>query len=125
MSRWSETYKARALPHDAVDTVDTVPPGPRPPPYCVNTVNSVTPSPDVFAAIERAAIQAEAIPVRLLRKRPVSWARAEDEPADGDFCGCCAGSLWWSDTDPPRGWCCTTCHPPCDLQAGQFRVVAT
>ncbi len=75
--------------------------------------------------VERAAIQAETIPARRERKRPVSWARAKDYPAPGDFCGCCAGQLWWSDTDPPRGWCCCTCHPPAHLQAGQFRVVAT
>lgn len=80
-----------------------------------------------FAAdpVERAAIQAEAMPVRRLRKRMVSWEQADDEPQPGDFCGCCCGSLFWSDTDPPRGWCCTTCHPPVHLQAGQFRVVAT
>jgi len=75
--------------------------------------------------IERAAIQAEAMPVRRTRKRMMSWAQAEDIPKPGDYCGCCSGSLWWSDTDPPRGWCCTTCHPPCHLQAGQFRAVAT
>ena len=76
-------------------------------------------------SVERAAIQAEDQPVRRLRKRPISWARADDEPAPGDFCGCCSGSLWWSDTDPPHSWCCTTCHPPAHLQIGQFRVVAT
>jgi len=81
--------------------------------------------PFVTDPVERAAIQAEAQPVRRIRKRPVSWARADDEPAPGDYCGCCSGSLFWSDTDPPRGWCCTTCHPPCHLQVGQFRVLAT
>jgi hypothetical protein len=86
---------------------------------------SGTPVPDPFDAIERAAIQAEGQSVRRLRKRHVSWSRADDEPAPGDYCGCCAGQLFWSDTDPPRGWCCTTCHPPCHKQPGTFRVVAT
>lgn len=125
MTRWSEAYKSRAISRDTVDTADNAPPKTGLVPGSVNTVNSVMASPEVFAAIECAAIQAEGLPVRRERKRPVSWAQVEDEPAPGDFCGCCAGALWWSDTDPPRGWCCTICHPPCHLQPGQFRVVAT
>ena len=81
--------------------------------------------PFITDPIERAAIQAEALPVRRIRKRPVSWARPDDEPAPGDYCGCCSGLLWWIDTDPPRGWRCACCYPPCHLQAGQFRAVAT
>ena len=80
--------------------------------------------PFVTDLVERAAIQAEAMPVRRERKRPVSWAPAEDCPAPGDFCGGCAGQLWWRDTDPPRGWCCCACHPPAHLLPEQFRVVA-
>ncbi len=75
--------------------------------------------------VERAAIQAEAVPVLRLRKRHVSWSNAGDEPAPGDYCGCCSGQLFWCDTDPPRGWRCCRCHRPCLLEAGQFRVVAT
>ena len=131
--RWSQAYRARIGHHDTIDTMDTM--GAKAPETAqsVHSVKSVivakageTASPPfVTDRVERAAIQAEAIPVRRIRKRPVSWARADDEPASGDYCGCCSGSLFWSDTDPPRGWCCTTCHPPCHLQADLFRVVAT
>ncbi len=81
--------------------------------------------PFVNDPVERAAIQAEAMPVQRIRKRMVSWTRPDDVPQQGDYCGCCSGSLFWSDTYLPRGWCCTQCHPPVHLQAGQFRVMAT
>jgi hypothetical protein len=81
--------------------------------------------PFVTDPLERAAIQAEPMPVQSLRKRPVSWARAADEPAPGDVCGCCASRLWWTETDAPKGWRCACCHPPAHLQPGQFRAVAT
>lgn len=118
MSRWSEAYKSCSLRCDSADSADT-------PPASVSTVSSVIARHDAFEAIERSAIQAEALPARRERKRPVSWARAEDCPAPGDFCGCCAGQLWWSDTALPRGWRCCTCHPPVHLEDGQFRVAAS
>lgn len=90
------------------------------------TLANDNPLPNLFDdAVERAAIQAEGNPVRWERKRPVSWARTEDHLAPGDYCGCCAGLLWWTHTDPPRGWNCCGCNPPAHSQAGQFRVVAT
>lgn len=98
------------------------------PGHSVNNVNIVTgaANPLFFDdAVERAAIRAEALPVRRTRKRMVSWADPADVPQPGDYCGCCSGALWWTDATPPRGWCCTTCHPPAHLEAGQFRVAAT
>ncbi len=74
---------------------------------------------------ERAAIQTEAMPVRRIRKRMTSWVQASDEPQPGDHCGCCSGSLWWTQSEAPRGWCCCRCRPPVHLPPGAFRVVAT
>jgi hypothetical protein len=81
--------------------------------------------PFVADPVERAAIEAESLPVQNVRKRPVSWARAADEPTTGDFCGCCGGHLWWSESDEPKGWRCCSCRPPAHLTAGAFRAVAT
>jgi hypothetical protein len=76
-------------------------------------------------AIERAAIQAEDTPARRLRKRDVSWSRSDDAPAPGDYCACCSGSLWWTETAVSSGWRCCQCHPSAHLQAAQLTVVAT
>jgi hypothetical protein len=72
---------------------------------------------------ERAAIEAEALPVRRLRPR----AAGPGQPQPGDYCGCCKGSLWWTETEAetPKGWRCCCCHPPAHLAPGQFRAVAT
>ena len=80
-------------------------------------------APFVNDPIERAAIQAEAegLPVRHLRSRYVG----DNEPQPGDYCGCCHASLWWTETEEPKGWRCSRCHPPAHLQVGHFRVVAT
>lgn len=59
------------------------------------------------------------------RRRPVSWARPDILPQPGDVCGCCGGSKWWTSSPTPDGWCCCRCHPPCHLQPGEFRAVAT
>jgi hypothetical protein len=83
---------------DNVDIVDKVPPAAPSRPHTVNIVNNVivteseneAASDAVYEATERAAIQAEAMPARRHRKRPVSWARPDDEPMPGDYCGCCA-----------------------------------
>ena len=72
-------------------------------------------------AEERAAIQAEAVPVRHLRPRTAG----QGQPQPGDYCGGCRGQLWWTETEAPKGWRCCCCHPPQHLQAGQFRAVAT
>ncbi len=81
--------------------------------------------PFVNDPIERAAIQAEAMPVRHIRKRHPAWHDATDEPQPGDRCGCCAASIWWTETANPKGWRCHWCHPPAHLQPSAFRAVAT
>ena len=80
-------------------------------------------APFIDDPIERAAIQAEADgkPVQRLRSRYVG----DNEPQPGDYCGCCHSSLWWTEAEEPKGWRCSRCHPPANLQAGHFRVVAT
>ncbi|MDE2344699.1 MAG: hypothetical protein KGL63_15145 [Betaproteobacteria bacterium] len=75
--------------------------------------------------VERAAIQAASMPVQHIRKLMTSWAQASDEPQPGDHCGCCSGSLWWTESEAPRGWCCCRCHPPVHLPPSAFRVMAT
>lgn len=153
--RWSQTYKARSGHHDTIDTVDTMgakSPGAL---HSVNTVKSVTSGnggdmaaraagqtshsvhsvysvmgaegkeaaslPFINDPAERAAIQAEAMPVRHLRPR----AAGQGHPKPGDYCGCCKGSLWWTEIETPKGWRCCMCHPPAHLEPGQFRAVAT
>lgn len=71
------------------------------------------------------ATQTEPVSLPSMRKRPVSWSRAAGDPQPGDHCGCCVGRLWWTETEDPKGWRCTACHPPAHLQAGEFRAVAT
>jgi len=132
MSRWSQTYKMRSGSYANIDNMDII--GGQQPErgHNVNNVNIVTPRPalDRHAniaddAIERAAIQAEALPVRRLHKRMVSWANMNDNPMPGDFCGCCFGALWWTAAPKANGWCCARCHPPAHLEAGQYEVRAT
>jgi hypothetical protein len=74
---------------------------------------------------ERAAIQAEALPVQRRRKRMMSWAQPEDVPKPGDYCGCCEGQIWWTSAPVADGWCCCRCHPPACMEPGTFRAVAT
>jgi hypothetical protein len=81
--------------------------------------------PFVNDPIERAAIQAEHLPARRLNKRSPSWSNPTDEPQPGDFCACCYGSLWWIETETPKGWRCCQCYGPAHLQPGAFRAVAT
>ena len=38
-------------------------------------------------------------------------------PSRGCFCSCCKGQRWWCERDAPKGWRCSTCHPPNDLPA--------
>jgi hypothetical protein len=154
VSRWSETYKSKMPTSDNIDRIDNMKRAAGQPghsvnivnnvtvegnesgaataavaaSYNVNTVNIVTGTANLLSfddAVERAAIRAEALLVRRTRKRMVSWSNPADLPQPGDYCGCCSGALWWTDAATPRGWCCTTCHPPVHLEAGQFRVVGT
>jgi hypothetical protein len=87
----------------------------------LTTDNARHEAPFVDDPEERAAIQAEALPVRHLRPR----AAGQGQPQPGDYCGCCKGSLWWTEAEAPKGWRCCCCHPPAHLAPGQFRAVAT
>jgi hypothetical protein len=58
-------------------------------------------------------------------QRPVSWADPADVPYASCFCSCCKGQLWWCETVEPKGWRCSTCHPPDHLLPGQVWEVRT
>lgn len=45
-------------------------------------------------------------------QRPVSWADPAALPSAGCWCSCCQGRSWWSERTEPKGWRCSTCHPP-------------
>ena len=63
---------------------------------------------------DRAA-RADALVVGLYvatRGRPPSWADPGALPASGCFCTCCKGQRWWRECEAPKGWRCSTCHPP-------------
>ena len=46
------------------------------------------------------------------RGRPPSWADPTALPSHGCFCTCCKGQRWWRECEAPKGWRCSTCHPP-------------
>ena len=46
------------------------------------------------------------------RGRPPSWADPAALPSRGCFCTCCKGQRWWRECEAPKGWRCSTCHPP-------------
>jgi hypothetical protein len=46
------------------------------------------------------------------RGRPPSWADLATLPSRGCFCTCCKGQRWWRECEAPKGWRCSTCHPP-------------
>ena len=41
-----------------------------------------------------------------------SWADAAALPSRGCLCTCCKGQRWWRERAAPKGWRCSTCHPP-------------
>lgn len=124
---WANRLAALAnkkLPHvDSADSADSV----KLAPIGTFDTNDTSGFPEITSddVAERAAIQAEALPVRRLRSRPMSWAQAEDIPSPGDFCGCCAGALWWEAVPHRDGWHCAYCRSPSHLPAEKVRVVAT
>jgi hypothetical protein len=133
--RWSQAYKARTDHRDTMDTLGAQAPEPGQSVKSVKSVigakndNATQPPPGdapfIDDPVERAATEAEHLPVRNVRKRNVSWTPSSDEPAPGDYCACCGSHLWWTETTAPKGWRCTRCHPPAHLEAGGFRAVAT
>ncbi|MBR0682218.1 hypothetical protein GXW74_17135 [Roseomonas eburnea] len=56
--------------------------------------------------------------------RPTAWCEIEDEPREGDRCGC-GSRLWWVEPQALTGWACATCHPPEHLPAEAVRLVRT
>jgi hypothetical protein len=135
MSRWSETYKARAARHDNVDIVDNAPPAAATPVHNVNNVNNVTVSEKekeaasdaAFEATERAAIIAEsehgnaaaAVPHRL----PPAWFDLAIMPTAGGACADCGGRRWWG--LQIAGWRCARCFPAPLLRLGKCEEVET
>lgn len=69
---------------------------------------------------ERAAIKAEGRPVQRIRART-----GDSIPKIGDYCGCCKSSLWWTETEAPKGWRCCYCHPPAHLAPEKYKAMAT
>jgi hypothetical protein len=45
-------------------------------------------------------------------QRPPSWPDPAAVLSTGAWCSCCRGSQWWREAEHPRGWRCSTCHPP-------------
>ena len=116
MSRWAAAFKAALaapMTHDTVDSVDTVGPGPEPPPQSVNTVNSVmchgSKNEDAEAAVWEAELDGLR---RAAMQKPPSWSDPAAVPSHGCWCSCCRGVRWWAETIDPKGWRCRTCHPP-------------
>jgi hypothetical protein len=136
VSRWSARYRA-FYTADTVDTVDTVHGIAGSPPYSVNSVNSVTkknivsdagagagsPLDRPFSddAEERAAIQAEALPVEQI----AIYTQRDRPPQPGEFCGGCRGRIFWTEVAASKGWRCCRCHGPAHLVAGEWQAVAT
>lgn len=79
-------------------------------------------------AEERAAIMAEGSgdpAAAVAHEMPVSWANPTIEPTPGARCRCCQGTSWWCEAVEPRGWRCSSCHPPTHLPADRRRTVRT
>ena len=62
---------------------------------------------------------------RAARRRPPSWADPAALPSRGCFCTCCKGQRWWRECEAPKGWRCSTCHPPDHLTAKYMRTLNT
>jgi hypothetical protein len=59
------------------------------------------------------------------RRRPPSWADPAAPPSRGCSCSCCKGQGWWRERDTPKGWRCSTCHPPDHLPKNAVTEVRT
>jgi hypothetical protein len=53
-----------------------------------------------------------AVYTRAIMQRPPSWADSEVVPSPGSHCSCCKSQRWWREREAPKGWRCSTCHPP-------------
>jgi hypothetical protein len=155
MSWWAEAFRASIRSRVAsVDTSppDRTTRPPTPPP-CVNSVSSVTgpghtqdaarrPLGDELSTVSAVSRAKRAVSVTRGRtallgrtiaegyrqsalQRPPSWADLIAPPMRGCFCSCCKGQRWWRECDAPKGWRCSTCHPPNDLPAEAMTEVRT
>jgi hypothetical protein len=85
-------------------------------------VNAVASGCDQAAATERAISAAY---IRAALQRPPSWSDPVALPSRGCFCSCCKGQRWWCECEAPKGWRCSTCHPPSHLTPGAVTEVRT
>jgi hypothetical protein len=88
-----------------------------PPPELPRTPELIPPLPSLanLSAYDRAdAAQAELVAGLHVAARgwPPSWADLATLPSRGCFCTCCKGQRWWRECEAPKGWRCSTCHPP-------------
>jgi hypothetical protein len=136
MSRWADAFRASACSRDTVDSVDTSFPRPLAPEPCVNSVSSVMGSKhtknaadrplgnelSTVSAVSRAAKVVNAV---AFLQRPPSWSDLVALPSRGCSCSCCKGQRWWCEREAPKGWRCSTCHPPSHMTPGAVTEVRT
>ena len=63
-------------------------------------------------------------------QRPPGWSDPASVPPPGAWCSCCgrlhrSGGWWWREAAAPKGWRCTTCHPPVHLSPNDVVDVRT
>jgi hypothetical protein len=71
-------------------------------------------------AVPPAGPLAAPIPAPRPYRQP-SWSDITDVPDAADTCSACRGSSWWTERHNPRGWRCSTCHPPLHLAPDAVR----
>jgi hypothetical protein len=64
-------------------------------------------------------------PLVAARRRPPSWADPTALPPRECICRCCQGQRWWCERESPKGWRCSTCHPPDQFPADAVMEVTT
>jgi hypothetical protein len=87
-----------------------------------NVVNAGASGCDQAAATERAISAAY---IRFSLQRPPSRSDPVALPSRGCFCSCCKGQRWWCEREAPKGWRCSTCHPPSHLTPDAVTEVRT
>ena len=86
---------------------------------------SSDPAPGVQVPVQFAPTDAlDGLRLAALR-RPVSWADPAARPSQGCYCSCCRGQRWWCEREAPKGWRCSTCHPPAGAKPGEVVEVRT
>ena len=153
MSRWAEAFRASLARHDTADSADSSSPAPPATPESVSNPSSPsekdgevsTPCPETVSAVssvsraakvvnagasgrEQAAATERAISAAYISaslQRPPSWSDPVAVPSRGCFCSCCKGQRWWCEREAPKGWRCSTCHPPSHLTPDAVTKVRT